>query len=115
MSVCVLNLGHWERSRKRATPQCFHRLIDWDVTYAEHKKDPTCGNLFLHFISNLSAHILITQEAGTIRQGEQEVLQQCGWMIATNPAGDLLCAARVNPWRTSYARFCSQRAVCQEV
>ena len=27
LSVCVLNLGNWERSRERSTPQCFHHLI----------------------------------------------------------------------------------------
>ena len=28
LSVCVLNLGNGERSRKRSTPQCFHHLIE---------------------------------------------------------------------------------------
>ena len=74
LSVCLLTLGHWERSRKRSTPQCFHHLLDWDATCAEHKRDPTRGNLSLHFLSNISAHVLTRQETSTIRQGEREVL-----------------------------------------
>ena len=27
LSLCVLHIGHWERSRKHSTPQCFHHLI----------------------------------------------------------------------------------------
>ena len=78
LSVCVLNLGNWERSRKRSTPQCFHRLIDWEGTYKEHKADPTAGNLFLHFLSNINAHVLLLQEASTIRQLEKNVLEEKG-------------------------------------
>ena len=77
--VRVLNLGHWERPRERSTPQCFHHLIDWDATCAEHKRVPTCGNLFLHFLSNISAHVLIMQEASTIRQGERERQREKLW------------------------------------
>ena len=102
LSACVLNLGHWERSRKRSTPQCFHHLIDWSGTYREHKEDPTCGNLFLHFLSNIGAHVLLMQEASTIRQAEETVLEERGWMIATSPDRTLLCAARANPWPGSY-------------
>ena len=40
LSVCVLNLGNWERSRKCSTPQCFHHLIDWTGTRKELKEDP---------------------------------------------------------------------------
>ena len=57
LSVRVLNLGNWERSRKRSTPQCFH----WTGTC-------TCGSLFLHFLSNISSDVLLLQEASTIRQ-----------------------------------------------
>ena len=84
-------LSHWERPRKHSTPQCFHHLIDWDATCAEHKHDPTCGNLFLHFVSIISAYILITQEASTIRQLEREVMEQHGLMTATGPDKTLLC------------------------
>ena len=104
LSVCVLNLGHWERSRKRSTPQCFHHLIDWTGTYKEHKEDPTAGNLFLRFLSNISAHVLLLQEASTIRQSEKDMLQERGWMIATSPDRTLLCAIRANPWPGSYVR-----------
>ena len=75
LSVCVLNLGNWERSRKRSTPQCFHHLLDWIGTCQEHKRDPTCGNLFLHFLSNISSHVLILQEASSIRHLEKSVLK----------------------------------------
>ena len=68
LSVCVLNLGNWERSRKRSTPQCFHHLIDWTGTCS--------GNLFLHFLSNISSHVLLLQEASTIRQFEKSVLEE---------------------------------------
>ena len=76
LSVCVLNLGIWERSRKRSTPQCFHHLIDWEGTYKEHKADPTAGNLFFHFLSNISSHVLLLQEASAIRQLEKKVLEE---------------------------------------
>ena len=104
LSVRVLNLGNWERSRKRSTPQCFHHLIDWEGTYKEHKADPTAGNLFLHFLSNMSAHVLLLQEASTIRQLEKNVLEGKGWMLATSPDRTLLCAIRANPWPGSYVR-----------
>ena len=70
--MCVLDLGHWERSRKRSTPQCFHHLIDWDATDAEHKRDPNCGNLFLHFLSNLSAHVHYARGQYHSRERERE-------------------------------------------
>ena len=109
--MCVLNLGHWERSRKRSTPQCFHHLMDRHATCAEHKRDPTCGDLFLHFLSNISAHVLIPQEAGTLRQQEKEVMEQHGWMTAS-PDKTLLRGIRANPWPGAYIHhFAGTRAI----
>ena len=85
LSVCVLNLGDWERSRKRSTPQSFHHLIDWTGTCKEHK-------------------ILLLQEASAIRQFEKTVLEERGWMIATSPDKTLLRGIRANPWPGSYVR-----------
>ena len=102
LSVRVLNFGHWERSRKRHTPQRFHHLIDWDATWAEHKKDPTCGNLFLQFLSNISVHILIMQAAGAIRHLETEVMRQHGWLVAASPDNTLLCGVRATPGPGAY-------------
>ena len=76
LSICVLHLGNWERSRKRSTPQCFHHLINWEGTWQEHKRDPTCRNLFLHFLSNISSHVLILQEASSIRHLEKTVMER---------------------------------------
>ena len=104
MSVCVLNLGNWERSRTRSTLQCFHHLIDWTGTCREHKEDPACDNLFLHFLSNISSHVLLLQEASAIRQFEKSVLEERGWMIATSPDRTLLCGIRANPWPGLYVR-----------
>ena len=92
LSACVLNLGHWERSRKRST----HHLTDWDATCAEHGRDPICGNLFLHFLSNISAHV--PQEAGTFRQQEREVMEQHGWMTAASPDKMRLCGIQDILW-----------------
>ena len=39
LSARALNLGHWERSRKRSAPQCFHHLIDWDAACTELERD----------------------------------------------------------------------------
>ena len=101
----MLNVGHWERSWKRSTPKCFHHLTDWDDTYVEHKRDPTCGNLFLHFLSTISAHIPIMQEAGTIRRPEKDALGAHGWLVSTSPA-NTRCAltVRANPWPVAYMK-----------
>ena len=93
LSACALNLGNWERSRKRS-----------NGTWEEHKPDPTCGNLFLHFLSNISSHILIVQEASTIRHQEKGVKEEHGWLTATSPDKTLLCGIHANPWPGAYIR-----------
>ena len=105
LSACVLNLGNWERSRKRSTPQCLHHLIDWNGTLEEQKRDPTCGNLLIHFPSNSSAHVLIVQEASTIRHQQSTVVEEHGWLTATSPDKTLLRGIRANPWPGAYVRY----------
>ena len=78
--------------------------MNWIATAAEHKENPTCGNLFLHFLSNIHAHTIILQEAGTIRSVETDVLKATGKLIDTSPDNILLCVARDNPWPGAYIK-----------
>ena len=76
----------------------------WSATYDEHKRDPTCGSLLLHFLCNIRAHILILQEGGTILTQDKEAMRKNSWLVAASSDKSLLCAVRANPWPGSYIK-----------
>ena len=102
LTACVLNLGHWERSRKRSTPLCFHHLIDWDGTLEERKRDPTCTCGTSSLISSpISVPISLSCKRPAPFASRKE-MEEHGLLTATSPDKTLLCGIRANPWPGAY-------------